>query len=44
MKLKLIMLLICLFGIPCLTLEYKTIDIVILPNYELITPELNPKL
>ena len=24
--------------------EYKTIDIVVLPNYELIAPELNPKL
>lgn len=26
------------------TAEYKTIDIVVLPNYELIAPELNPKL
>jgi hypothetical protein len=26
------------------TEEYKTIDIVVLPNYDLIAPELNPKL
>ena len=26
------------------TKEYKTIDIVVLPNYEMIAPELNPKL
>ena len=26
------------------TVDYKTIDIVVLPNYELIAPELNPKL